>query len=493
MLSVIIPAKNEIYLEKTIRNVLENAKGEIEVIVELDGWIPETQIVFNDSRVRFFHQEKTIGQRACINHGVSISNGKYIMKLDAHCAVGPGFDVILVEDHQPDWTVIPRMYNLDVQTWEPKLFDNFDQSVRMGKLHDYISIGINEKDELRVQYYPHEINKKMHHDRKDILIDDTLACMGCCFFMEKERFLSQGGCDEGHEGGWGQQGIEVALKAWLSGGALKVNKKTWFAHWFRASDGGFPYSINWNSVLRARAYSKDLWLNDKWPLAKLKFSWILDKFDPPGWKDGLVVREALNPESIHKLIRNMFNLRVKGHPSPIAARKGDRDTIVELWEKAGYSEGAEIGVCRGEFSEKILKRGIKLHGVDPWDTYPDSRLTVDKQKENYASTLNRLKDYIDNGKFVIHKEYSENASKKFADGSLDFVFIDGMHTFDGCALDLIKWVPKVRKGGMVALHDYCPMNRNGVIKAVDSYTYCHQIHPWYVTREIINTAFWVVE
>jgi glycosyltransferase involved in cell wall biosynthesis len=37
MLSVIIPAKNEIYLERTIRNILENAEGEIEVIAELDG------------------------------------------------------------------------------------------------------------------------------------------------------------------------------------------------------------------------------------------------------------------------------------------------------------------------------------------------------------------------------------------------------------------------------------------------------------------------
>lgn len=191
----------------------------------------------------------------------------------------------------------------------------------------------------------------------------------------------------------------------------------------------------------------------------------------------------------------MFNLRSSGHPSPIAARKGDRNTIVEVWNKAGYEEGAEIGVSRGEFSEKILQTvsGAKLHCVDPWDTYKDSRLTAERQALNYASTLNRLDRFIKDGRCVIHKEYSDKVSEKFQDASLDFVFIDGMHTFDGCVTDLIKWCPKVRKGGMVALHDYCAMNRNGVIKAVDAYTYCHMIHPWYVTREIINTAFWVVE
>jgi len=79
-------------------------------------------------------------------------------------------------------------------------------------------------------------------------------------------------------------GIEVALKAWLSGGALKVNKKTWFSHWFRGGGGpGFPYSLGGREVDKARKYSKDLWLNDKWPLQTRKFAWILEKFNPPGW------------------------------------------------------------------------------------------------------------------------------------------------------------------------------------------------------------------
>jgi glycosyltransferase involved in cell wall biosynthesis len=279
--SFLIPARQEIYLEQTIKNVLENIRGNSEVLVYLDGWIPDPQIVINDERVKFFHSENPLGQRGAINFLARKAEGKYVCKLDAHCAIDEGFDVKMMADCEPDWTVIPRMYNLDYKTWKPKLIEDFNHAVRMGKLHDYIMIGIHDKGEFRTLYYPHEFNKKLHHDRKDILIDDTMSCMGCCFFMNTERFWELEGCDEGHEGGWGQQGIEVALKAWLSGGALKVNKKTWFAHWFRAGDGGFPYPISGNVIDRVRAYSADLWLNDKWGKATRKFSWLLDKFNPP--------------------------------------------------------------------------------------------------------------------------------------------------------------------------------------------------------------------
>lgn len=493
--SFLIPCRNEKYLEQTIKNVLSNIRGNSEVLVYLDGYLPDPPLQFNDDRVIFHHPQpdKAVGHRAATNYLARQAQGKYIMKLDAHCAIDEGFDLKMMADCEYDWTVIPRMYNLDVDTWKPKLFSDWKHAVRMGKVHDYIMMGQDKGDRLRTLYYPHEFNKKLHHERKDILIDETMSCMGPGFFMHKDRFFELGGCDEA-TGTWGQQGIEVACKAWLSGGKLMVNKKTWFAHWFRGGGGpGWPYPISAHTINEAKRYSEDMWLNDKWPLAKHKFQWLIEKFNPPGWNlEGTPKKELQAPE-IHRLIRNMFNLRAQGHPSPIAARKGDRNTIVELWAKAGYKEGVEIGVASGEFSERILKTGIKLNCVDPWDTYKDSRLTVERQAKNYACTLGRLDSYIKSGKCVIHKEYSEDASKKFEDGSLDFVFIDGMHTFDGCALDLIKWVPKVRKGGMIALHDYCPMNRNGVIKAVDAYTYCHQVHPWYVTREIINTAFWVVE
>lgn len=273
MLSVVIPARNEVYLEKTIRDVLANARGEIEVLVMLDGYLPDPPINIGDDRVVFYHFKDPVGQRRCINDGAGRAKGKFIMKLDAHCAVAEGFDTVLSQDCQYDWTMVPRMYNLDAETWKPKIH----------KRTDYMFISSPEGEKpFRMSYFSGSLFREWH--RRPELIDDTMCLVGCCFFMHRQRFWELGGCDEGH-GGWGQQGIEVSCKAWLSGGRCVVNKKTWFAHYFRGGGGpGFPYPLSGRAVERARAYSRDLWLNDKWPLAKRKFQWMLDKFHPPGWR-----------------------------------------------------------------------------------------------------------------------------------------------------------------------------------------------------------------
>lgn len=49
--------------------------------------------------------------------------------------------------------------------------------------------------------------------------------------------------ESGNYGSWGNQGIEVACKTWLSGGRVLVNHNTWYAHMFRTqgAEFGFPY------------------------------------------------------------------------------------------------------------------------------------------------------------------------------------------------------------------------------------------------------------
>jgi cephalosporin hydroxylase len=135
---------------------------------------------------------------------------------------------------------------------------------------------------FRSQYF----RRQPENDKQ---IDEIMTCMGPGWFMHKDRYWELGGLDEGH-GGWGQMGVEVALKAWLSGGALMVNKKTWFSHWFRGGGvpvgfkSGFPYSIKQRDIDAARAYSQDLWLNNKWPKQVRTTQWLVEKFKPPSWE-----------------------------------------------------------------------------------------------------------------------------------------------------------------------------------------------------------------
>ena len=482
IVSVIIPARNEHYLERAIRNILENARGEIEVLVVLDGWLPDPRIEIGDERAIFFHFPEAIGQRQAINFAVGKARGTYIMKLDAHCAVDEGFDIKLAADCEFDWTVIPRMYNLDIETWKPKRH----------KRTDYMYIGLRPNGELRTEYYGGAEFKRQH--AKPDLIDDTMSCMGPGFFMHKQRFLDLGGCDEAH-GGWGQQGIEVACKAWLSGGRLVVNKKTWFAHWFRGGGGpGFPYPIRGRAVAAARDYSKNLWLGNKWPLATRKFDWLIEKFNPPGWSAQPMIDDREKQIAlVTRRIRSTFRVKVKDDFSPIGSHRGTRNDLPVIWRDSGYTLGVEIGVWRGYYSEHILKTmpKVHLHAIDPWVEYNDSKISAIGHERNHSIAMGRLKPFIDEGRCTVHRELSQNIVDLFEDGSLDFAFIDGEHSFNACATDLINYVPKVRRGGMIAVHDYCPMRRGGVIEAVDGYTKCNLVAPWFVVREEIPTAFWV--
>jgi len=95
----------------------------------------------------------------------------------------------------------------------------------------------------------------------------------------------------------------------------------------------------------------------------------------------------------------------------------------------------------------------------------------------------------------IIRKTSIEAVKDVPDGSLDFVYIDALHEFDPVMMDLIEWVPKVRKGGIVAGHDYSNVfYQFGVIEAVRAYTYAHNVYHWYVTdMDHHPSYFWVKE
>jgi glycosyltransferase involved in cell wall biosynthesis len=94
-LSVLIPARNEMFLAKTVEDVLAHARGETEVIVVLDGAWADPPIA-DHPRVTVLHRPEAVGQRAATNLAAKLSTARYVMKLDGHCSVADGFDVDLV-------------------------------------------------------------------------------------------------------------------------------------------------------------------------------------------------------------------------------------------------------------------------------------------------------------------------------------------------------------------------------------------------------------
>jgi hypothetical protein len=229
------------------------------------------------------------------------------MKADAHCAFGKGFDRILIEDCKPDWTMIPMMWNLHAFDWKCKSCGNRtyqgNKPDRCGKCHgtdfemvivwkprgNKVTVSWRFDKNMQFKYW------KKHGKRPECKGDliETMSFIGACFMMLRKQFRRLGGLDESH-GSWGQFGTEMACKTWLSGGKLITSKKTWFAHMFRTGNfrgsgwqgGSFPYEISGGAQEHAKQYSRDLWLNDRWPKAIHPLPWLVDRFKPvPDWHD----------------------------------------------------------------------------------------------------------------------------------------------------------------------------------------------------------------
>lgn len=151
-------------------------------------------------------------------------------------------------------------------------------------------------------------------------------------------------------------------------------------------------------------------------------------------------------------------LKEKGCPAHI---NSSRDELPKFFKEYGFKKGVEIGVSWGENIVKYGDAGLDIIGVDPWDPHTDEdefRKLVSIDGE-YGSTIEgverlareRTQKYPN---IELMKMTSLQALKYFEDRSLDFVYIDGNHSFGYVAMDLMKWNRKVRKGGAIAGHDY---------------------------------------
>jgi predicted O-methyltransferase YrrM len=170
-------------------------------------------------------------------------------------------------------------------------------------------------------------------------------------------------------------------------------------------------------------------------------------------------------------------------------RQDGRELLAKMMRDMGFHTGIEIGTQYGLSAElwyQILP-DLQLTCIDPYGLY-DRRQSQEKQDATYEKACNRLRPY----NALILREKSLDIKDRFADGSVDFVHIDGDHAFNAVVQDIIYYAPKVRPGGLVLIHDYVNFYRGGVIEAVNAYTKCNQIRRWFVTRDLEPTAFWQV-
>jgi len=137
------------------------------------------------------------------------------------------------------------------------------------------------------------------------------------------------------------------------------------------------------------------------------------------------------------------------------------------------SKFVEVGCWKGKSASylavELINSGknIEFYCVDTWEGSIEHHEQMPDQLPSLYDT------FIDNMKplentYIPLRMPSIEASSKFEDSSLDFVFIDASHEYQDVKDDIAAWLPKIKKGGILAGHDYMlPSVNNAVNESIN--------------------------
>lgn len=151
--------------------------------------------------------------------------------------------------------------------------------------------------------------------------------------------------------------------------------------------------------------------------------------------------------------QNWLDEQIRWNTSNISGRS----LIPHLKQLRGNPVGCEIGVNLGVTSELIAKEIsslTKLYSVDSYPTYTEwngVEMSQERQSMIKEHARNRLLPYMD--KIEIVYDASNVFVNRIDENALDFIFIDGDHSYNGATEDFHNFYCKVKSGGIFAGHD----------------------------------------
>lgn len=156
----------------------------------------------------------------------------------------------------------------------------------------------------------------------------------------------------------------------------------------------------------------------------------------------------------------------------------DGATFVEI--------GAWMGKSTSYMGVEIInsEKDIDFHVVDTWEG-SDTKT----QQDVIGQGIDVFYEFIANMQPILghesntedpwlhlHRMESVKAAEMFDDESLDFVFIDANHLYEYVKADIKAWLPKVKKGGTIAGHDWYhhPQVQKAVLEFFDEPQIIHR-------------------
>ena len=137
----------------------------------------------------------------------------------------------------------------------------------------------------------------------------------------------------------------------------------------------------------------------------------------------------------------------------------------------------EVGVHRGEWAAEFLAQwsGKLYVGVDPWRNLPEydnEEISFVDRTPDLLLARNAVGKHWPRAVLLTH--ISGVAARLLPD-EIDFVYVDANHKHAFAARDMALWWPKIRRGGVLAGHDYNGAWRNEVGRAVDEFALANRL------------------
>ena len=112
--------------------------------------------------------------------------------------------------------------------------------------------------------------------------------------------------------------------------------------------------------------------------------------------------------------------------------------------------GSHLGESTFVFAASQIFESISC--IDPFEGNEEALKILKRSWKQVKEEFKINTRYFDN--IVLHEDYSFEVVKQFKDKSLDFVYIDGDHTYSSIKRDIILFQPKLKSRGIIAGHDY---------------------------------------
>lgn len=136
------------------------------------------------------------------------------------------------------------------------------------------------------------------------------------------------------------------------------------------------------------------------------------------------------------------------------------DVIAGLCQSIGAKTFVEVGCKEGRTTGFVLANcpDIRVIAIDPWIEQPKSDDPTRETYEDWDFAKIEAEFWKNVGE---HKERcemmratSEYAANNWPYEPLDLIFIDALHDYESVKQDISMWLPKVRDGGFLCLHDF---------------------------------------